>query len=201
MWRNSRPMICLNAVFDGAIADADDRLHPPARFGPRPVQACSPWRPAMPRASPRLRVDVERNGRTARMAVRQARPPVFFKQQPAMQRQVALWDGATLLQASELLGRATRDPARPASRRSTIRSPIAPSCLWRGWPCSAGTTPATDARSGKVGTGFPSDHGRYIRTIAIQIIGVRMIRMAGALACHGDLTSRLQTSSSCSSVL
>jgi hypothetical protein len=43
------------------------------------------------------------------MAVRQARPPVFFKQQPATQRQVALWDGETLLQASELLGRATRD--------------------------------------------------------------------------------------------
>jgi DNA polymerase III subunit delta len=98
----------LNAVFDGAIADADDafiRLRDSGLSGAGLLSMAASHAARLAR----LRVDVERNGRTAEMAVRQARPPVFFKQQPAMQRQVALWDGATLLQASELLGRATRD--------------------------------------------------------------------------------------------
>lgn len=98
----------LNAVFDGAIADADDaftRLRDSGLSGSGLLSMAASHAARLTR----LRVDVERNGRTPEMAVRQARPPVFFKQQPAMQRQVALWDGETLLAASELLGRATRD--------------------------------------------------------------------------------------------
>jgi DNA polymerase-3 subunit delta len=98
----------LNAVFDGAIADADDaftRLRDSGLSGSGLLSMATSHAARLTR----LRVDVERNGRTPEMAVRQARPPVFFKQQPAMQRQVALWDGESLLQASDLLGRATRD--------------------------------------------------------------------------------------------
>jgi DNA polymerase-3 subunit delta len=98
----------LNAVFDGAIAEADDaftRLRDSGLSGSGLLAMAASHAARLAR----LRVDVERNGRTAEMAVRQARPPVFFKQQPAMQRQVALWDGEALLAASELLGRATRD--------------------------------------------------------------------------------------------
>jgi DNA polymerase-3 subunit delta len=98
----------LNAVFDGAIAEADDaftRLRDSGLSGSGLLAMATSHAARLTR----LRVDVERNGRTPEMAVRQARPPVFFKQQPAMQRQVALWDGETLLAASELLGRATRD--------------------------------------------------------------------------------------------
>lgn len=98
----------LNAVFDGAIAEADDaftRLRDSGLSGSGLLAMATSHAARLTR----LRVDVERNGRTPEMAVRQARPPVFFKQQPAMQRQVALWDGETLLAASDLLGRATRD--------------------------------------------------------------------------------------------
>jgi DNA polymerase-3 subunit delta len=107
----------LNAVFDGAIADADDaftRLRDSGLSGSGLLAMAASHAARLTR----LRVDVERNGRTPEMAVRQARPPVFFKQQPAVQRQVALWDGETLLQASELLGRATRDT------RTTTLSPL-----------------------------------------------------------------------------
>jgi DNA polymerase-3 subunit delta len=98
----------LNAVFDGAIADADDaftRLRDSGLAGSGLLSMAASHAARLSR----LRLDVERNGRTPEMAVRQARPPVFFKQQPAMQRQVALWDGETLLAVSQLLGRATRD--------------------------------------------------------------------------------------------
>lgn len=98
----------LNAVFDGAIADADDaftRLRDSGLSGSGLLSMATSHAARLTR----LRVDVERNGRTPEMAVRQARPPVFFKQQSAVQRQVALWDGESLLQASDLLGRATRD--------------------------------------------------------------------------------------------
>jgi DNA polymerase-3 subunit delta len=98
----------LNAVFDGAIAEADDaftRLRDSGLSGSGLLAMATSHAARLTR----LRVDVEHNGRTPEMAVRQARPPVFFKQQPAMQRQTALWDGETLLAASELLGRATRD--------------------------------------------------------------------------------------------
>jgi DNA polymerase-3 subunit delta len=98
----------LNAVFDGAIADADDafiRLRDSGLSGSGLLSMATSHAARLTR----LRVDVERNGRTPEMAVRQARPPVFFKQQPAVQRQVALWDAEALLAASELLGRATRD--------------------------------------------------------------------------------------------
>lgn len=97
----------LNAVFDGAIGDADDaftRLRDSGQSGAGLLSMAASHAARLTR----LRVDVER-GKTPEMAVRQARPPVFFKQQPALQRQVALWDGESLLQASELLGRATRD--------------------------------------------------------------------------------------------
>jgi DNA polymerase-3 subunit delta len=98
----------LNAVFDGAIAEADaafTRLRDSGLSGPGLLAMATNHAARLTR----LRVDVERNGRTPEIAVRQARPPVFFKQQAAMQRQVALWDGMTLLAASDLLGRATRD--------------------------------------------------------------------------------------------
>jgi DNA polymerase III subunit delta len=97
----------LNAVFDGAIADADGaftRLRDSGAAGAGLLIMAASHAARLTR----LRVDVER-GKTPEMAVRQARPPVFFKQQAAMQRQVALWDGESLLAASELLGRATRD--------------------------------------------------------------------------------------------
>jgi DNA polymerase-3 subunit delta len=98
----------LNAVFDGAIADADDAF---TRLRDSGVSGTGLLTIAASHAArlTRLRVDVERNGRSPEMAVRQARPPVFFKHQPAVQRQLALWDGESLLAASELLGRATRD--------------------------------------------------------------------------------------------
>jgi DNA polymerase-3 subunit delta len=98
----------LNAVFDGAIGDADDaftRLRDSGLSGSGLLSMATSHAARLTR----LRVDVERDGRTPEIAVRQARPPVFFKQQPAVQRQVALWDAETLLAASELLGRATRD--------------------------------------------------------------------------------------------
>jgi DNA polymerase-3 subunit delta len=97
----------LNAAFDGALADADEafaRLRDSGQSGAGLLIMAANHAARLTR----LRVDVER-GKTPEMAVRQARPPVFFKQQPALQRQVALWDGNSLLQASDLLGRATRD--------------------------------------------------------------------------------------------
>ena len=97
----------LNAVFDGSIADADDafmRLRDSGQSGAGLLSMASIHAARLTR----LRVDVER-GKTPEMAVRQARPPVFFKQQSALQRQVSLWDGESLLAASELIGRATRD--------------------------------------------------------------------------------------------
>ena len=97
----------LNAVFDGSIADADNafmRLRDSGQSGAGLLSMASSHAARLTR----LRVDVER-GKTPEMAVRQARPPVFFKQQPALQRQVSLWDGESLLAASELIGRATRD--------------------------------------------------------------------------------------------
>jgi DNA polymerase III subunit delta len=97
----------LNAVFDGSIADADAafmRLRDSGLSGAGLLSMASSHAARLTR----LRVDVER-GKTPEMAVRQARPPVFFKQQPVTQRQVALWDGDSLLAASELLGRAARD--------------------------------------------------------------------------------------------
>jgi DNA polymerase-3 subunit delta len=97
----------LNAAFDGALADADEafaRLRDSGQSGAGLLIMAANHAARLTR----LRVDVER-GKTPEMAVRQARPPVFFKQQPALQRQVALWDGDSLLQASDLLGRATRD--------------------------------------------------------------------------------------------
>lgn len=98
----------LNAAFDGAIAAADNAF---TRLRDAGLSGAGLLIMAASHAArlTRLRVDVERNGKTPETAVRQARPPVFFKQQPAMQRQVALWDGDSLLAASELLGRATRD--------------------------------------------------------------------------------------------
>jgi DNA polymerase III subunit delta len=105
----------LNAVFDGSIADADDafmRLRDSGLSGSGLLSMASSHTARLTR----LRVDVER-GKTPEMAVRQARPPVFFKQQPVMQRQVALWDGDSLLAASELLGRAARD-----TRTTTLSS-------------------------------------------------------------------------------
>jgi DNA polymerase-3 subunit delta len=97
-----------NAAFDGSIADADNAF---TRLRDSGLSAAGLLSMAASHAArlTRLRVEVERNGRTPQMALRQARPPVFFKQQAALQRQVALWDGETLLAASELLGRATRD--------------------------------------------------------------------------------------------
>ncbi len=97
----------LNAVFDGALADADDaftRLSAGGQSGAGLLVMAANHAARLTR----LRVDVER-GKSPEMAVRQARPPVFFKQQAALERQVALWDGESLLQASDLLGRATRD--------------------------------------------------------------------------------------------
>jgi DNA polymerase III subunit delta len=97
----------LNAAFDGALADADDaftRLRDSGQSGAGLLIMAASHAARLTR----LRVDVER-GKSPEMAVRQARPPVFFKQQPALQRQVALWDGDSLLQASDLIGRATRD--------------------------------------------------------------------------------------------
>jgi DNA polymerase-3 subunit delta len=97
-----------NAAFEGSISDADDaftRLRDSGASGSRLLSMAATHAARLTR----LRLDVERSGRSPEMAVRQARPPVFFKQQAAMQRQVALWDGETLLSASELLGRATRD--------------------------------------------------------------------------------------------
>ena len=105
----------LNAVFDGSIADADDafmRLRDSGLSGSGLLSMASSHAARLTR----LRVDVER-GKTPEMAVRQARPPVFFKQQPVMQRQVALWDGDSLLAASDLLGRAARD-----TRTTTLSS-------------------------------------------------------------------------------
>ena len=105
----------LNAVFDGSIADADDafmRLRDSGLSGSGLLSMASSHAARLTR----LRVDVER-GKTPEMAVRQARPPVFFKQQPVMQRQVALWDGESLLAASDLLGRAARD-----TRTTTLSS-------------------------------------------------------------------------------
>src|SRR5262249_1397743 len=98
----------LNAVFDGAIGEADDAF---TRLRDSGLSSSGLLAMATTHAArlTRLRVDVERNGRPPERAVRQGRPAIFFKQQPAMQRQVALWDGETLLAASELLGRATRD--------------------------------------------------------------------------------------------
>jgi DNA polymerase III subunit delta len=98
----------LNAVFDGAIAEADGaftRLRDSGLSGSGLLTMAASHAARLTR----LRVDVERHGRTPELAVRQARPPIFFKQQPAFQRQLAIWDGETLLAASELLGRATRD--------------------------------------------------------------------------------------------
>jgi hypothetical protein len=43
---------------------------------------------------------------------------VFFKQHAAVQRQLAFWDGESLLAASDLIGRATRDT------RTTTLSPL-----------------------------------------------------------------------------
>jgi len=97
----------LNAAFDGALADADGaftRLRDSGQSGAGLLIMAANHAARLTR----LRVDVER-GKSPEMAVRQARPPVFFKQQPALQRQVALWDGDSLLQASDLIGRATRD--------------------------------------------------------------------------------------------
>lgn len=97
----------LNAVFDGALADADDafmRLRDSGQSGAGLLAMAANHAARLTR----LRVDVER-GKSPEMAVRQARPPIFFKQQPVLQRQVGLWDGDALLAASELIGRATRD--------------------------------------------------------------------------------------------
>ncbi|WP_119390522.1 DNA polymerase III subunit delta [Taklimakanibacter lacteus] len=97
----------LNATFDGALSDADDaftRLRDSGLAGAGLLIMAASHAARLTR----LRVDVER-GKSPEMAVRQARPPVFFKQQPALQRQVALWDGDSLLRASDLIGRATRD--------------------------------------------------------------------------------------------
>ncbi len=97
----------LNAVFDGALADADEafmRLRDSGQSGAGLLAMAANHAARLTR----LRVDVER-GKSPEMAVRQARPPVFFKQQPVLQRQVALWDGESLLAASEMIGRATRD--------------------------------------------------------------------------------------------
>jgi DNA polymerase III subunit delta len=97
----------LNAVFDGAIGDADAafiRLRDSGLSGAGLLTMAASHAARLTR----LRLDVER-GKTPEMAVRQARPPVFFKQQAAVQRQLALWDGESLLAASDLIGRATRD--------------------------------------------------------------------------------------------
>ncbi|QIG48198.1 DNA polymerase III subunit delta [Nordella sp. HKS 07] len=106
----------LNAVFDGALADADEafmRLRDSGQSGAGLLAMAANHAARLTR----LRVDVER-GKSPEMAVRQARPPIFYKQQPVLQRQVALWDGESLLAASEMIGRATRDT------RTTILSAL-----------------------------------------------------------------------------
>jgi DNA polymerase-3 subunit delta len=97
----------MNAVFDGQLAAADEafmRLRDSGQSGAGLLIMAASHAARLTR----LRVDVER-GKSPEMAVRQARPPVFFKQQPVLQRQVALWDGSSLLAASDMIGRATRD--------------------------------------------------------------------------------------------
>jgi DNA polymerase-3 subunit delta len=106
----------LNAVFDGAIGDADQafmRLRDSGQSGAGLIAMASNYAARLTR----LRAEVE-GGKTPQAAIRQARPPVFFKQQAALERQLGLWDGESLLAASALLGRAARDT------RTTALSPL-----------------------------------------------------------------------------
>jgi DNA polymerase-3 subunit delta len=50
-----------------------------------------------------------RRGRSAESVVKGARPPVFFKEQAALIRELGLWDEETLLAAGQILSRATID--------------------------------------------------------------------------------------------
>jgi DNA polymerase III subunit delta len=56
----------------------------------------------------RLRVEVDR-GKSVETAVKTARPPVFFKQQAALTRELALWDSDSLDEAGRLLNQAIID--------------------------------------------------------------------------------------------
>jgi DNA polymerase-3 subunit delta len=56
----------------------------------------------------RLRVEVDR-GKSVETAVKTARPPVFFKQQAALMRELALWDSESLDEVGRLLNQAIID--------------------------------------------------------------------------------------------
>jgi DNA polymerase III subunit delta len=97
----------LAAAFGGELAETDRlfaRLRDQGTMGQQlAILAMS----HMGRLS-RLRVDVDR-GKSVETAVKTARPPIFFKQQAALMRELALWDSESLDEAGRLLNQAIID--------------------------------------------------------------------------------------------
>jgi DNA polymerase-3 subunit delta len=90
-----------DSVFGGDIADADRLFHDLLRSGRDPGQLLS----AVQKHAFRLadfRLAVER-GTPAEQAVKQARPPVFFNRQQAVQAQLRAWTLADLVKAGNTL--------------------------------------------------------------------------------------------------
>jgi len=88
-------------VFSGDISDADRLFHDLLRGGRDPGQLLS----AVQKHAFRLadfRMVIER-GASAEQAVKQARPPVFFKRQQSMQAQLRAWTLADLVKAGNTL--------------------------------------------------------------------------------------------------
>jgi DNA polymerase-3 subunit delta len=90
-----------DSVFGGEVADADRLFHDLLRGGRDPGQLLS----AVQKHAFRLadfRLAAER-GMQAEQAVKQSRPPVFFKRQPAVLAQLRAWSLADLVKAGNTL--------------------------------------------------------------------------------------------------
>jgi DNA polymerase-3 subunit delta len=72
----------------------------------------------------RLRIEVDR-GKSVETAVKTARPPIFFKQQGALMRELALWDSESLDEAGRLLNQAIIDT------RTTVLSALSDQIVHR----------------------------------------------------------------------
>ncbi|CAN5493595.1 DNA polymerase III subunit delta [soil metagenome] len=93
----------LNAAFEGEFANLDAAL---ARSGGTQAQGLLAMAGSHLARLTRLRLDVDR-GKSAEIAVRAARPPVFFKQQASITRQLRLWTIEALELASHTIAHAT----------------------------------------------------------------------------------------------
>ena len=108
----------MHAGFGGNLGEASRLFH---RLVDSGSSASSLLSVALIYAARLMRFRAEmRRGKSAETVLQGARPPIFFKDKPAVLRELELWDEDALMGASQLLSRATLDTREHAALQEQI---------------------------------------------------------------------------------